>query len=151
MADSFEKALGINPVVKTINPPVTKEEILPPVEKEEPTEVALTGDAKEDYTLSRETFRSIIDQGRNAIDGINELAKISESPRAYEVMATLMKTVAETTKDLYDLQKKTKDLKAVDVPGKKILDNGNVNIDKAVFVGTTTDLLKSIKDQDKNA
>lgn len=103
----------------------------------------LNSDTKEDYELSRNTFRALIRQGNEAIDGINELAKQSESPRAYEVLATLMKTVADTTKDLYDLQKKTKELSGVN----KKTEQTNVNVEKAVFVGTTTDLLKKIKEQ----
>mgnify|MGYP000896966730 CR=1 FL=1 len=148
MSDAFEKALNIEPVQKPV-----KQEVLPPQKEpvEEKTEVTLSKDAQDDYDLSRNTFRDLITKGNEALDGINELAKLSENPRAYEVLATVMKTIAETTRDLYDLHKKTKDLKQLDVPGKKILDNGNVNIDKAVFVGTTTDLLKSIKDQDNNA
>ena len=60
-------------------------------------------------------------------------------------MATLMKTVADTTKDLFDLQKKTKDLKGGD--DNKKLDETNVTIDKAVFVGTTAELLHQLKNR----
>jgi hypothetical protein len=87
----------------------------------------------------------LIDKGNSAIEGITDLAKESESPRAYEVLATLIKTVADTTKDLYDLQKKTKDLKTEE---KKVAEASVTNIDKAVFVGSTSDLLKQIKDKE---
>jgi hypothetical protein len=87
----------------------------------------------------------LIDKGNSAIEGITDLAKESESPRAYEVLATLIKTVADTTKDLYDLQKKTKDLTSEE---KKVADASVTNIDKAVFVGSTSDLLKQIKDKE---
>jgi hypothetical protein len=147
MADTFEKALGINPVVKTIE---TVPEILPPEEKEEVVEDVLSKDAKEDYDLSRNTFKTLINKGSEAVEGITELAKMSESPEAYKALAALMKTVSDTTKDLFDLQKKSKELKGIGSDsGKKILDTGNVNIDKAVFVGTTTELLKSLKKQDE--
>jgi hypothetical protein len=103
------------------------------------------GDIEQDYALSRRTFRDLIDKGNSAIEGITDLAKESESPRAYEVLATLIKTVADTTKDLYDLQKKTKDLTTEE---KKVAEASVTNIDKAVFVGSTSDLLKQIKDKE---
>lgn len=100
-------------------------------------------DRQEDYTLYRETFRDLIDKGKTAINGISDLASQSDSPRAYEVLATLMRTVADTTKDLYDLQKKTKDL--VTNSESKRLDDTNISVDKAIFVGTTAELLKQVK------
>lgn len=103
-------------------------------------------DISQDYALSRRTFRDLIDKGNSAIEGITDLAKESESPRAYEVLATLIKTVADTTKDLYDLQKKTKDLKTEET---KVPEASVTNIDKAVFVGSTSDLLKQIKNNNE--
>ena len=132
--NNLSKALGIEYDV----------EILPP-KKEEAVTNADTPDREEDYKLARATFRGLINQGNDAIEGITDLAKQSESPRAYEVLATLMKTVAETTKDLYDLQKKTKDL--LSNSSEKKLDETNITVDKAVFVGTTAELLKQIKNQ----
>src|SRR5665213_1529413 len=67
-------------------------------------------DIEEDYKFSRSTFRNIITKGSLAIDEINKLAKALDAPRAYEVLAIMMKTVSETTKDLYDLQAKSKAL-----------------------------------------
>jgi hypothetical protein len=100
-------------------------------------------DQEEDYRLARKTFRQLINKGNDAIEGISDLAKESESPRAYEVMATLMKTVAETTKDLYALQKMTKDLKAEDKARPQ--EEQRINVEKAVFVGSTAELLKQVK------
>ena len=99
-------------------------------------------DIKADYNLSRRTFRDLINKGNAAMETLTDLAKESESPRAYEVLATMMRTIADTTKDLYDLQKKTKDLKGED---KK--EQPNVTVEKAVFVGSPSDLLKKIKEQ----
>jgi hypothetical protein len=76
------------------------------------------------------------------MENLTDLAKESESPRAYEVLATMMRTIADTTKDLYDLQKKTKDLK-----GENKKDQPNVTVEKAVFVGTTADLLRQVKEK----
>lgn len=118
-------------------------EILAPAIIEEPKEEVGSEDQRADYELSRKTFRDLIHKGNIAIEGITDLAKQSESPRAYEVLATLMKTVADTTKDLYDLQKKTKDLQNKGVIEQK---NDQIMVEKAVFVGTTADLLKQIKE-----
>lgn len=79
------------------------------------------------------------------MEDMKELARQSESPRAYEVFATMMKTISETTKDLYDLQKKTKDLKQVN--GKPTQPDGAINVEKAIFVGTTAQLLKKVKEE----
>lgn len=121
-------------------------EVIPP--KKEP-EIINTpheeNDIEADYNLSRRTFRSLIDKGNAAMENLTDLAKESESPRAYEVLATMMRTIADTTKDLYDLQKKTKDLKD---NGKK--DQTNVTVEKAVFVGSPSDLLKKIKEEQKS-
>jgi hypothetical protein len=102
-------------------------------------------DIKADYNLSRRTFRDLINKGNAAMESLTDLAKESESPRAYEVLATMMRTIADTTKDLYDLQKKTKDLKGED---KK--EQPNVTVEKAVFVGSPTELLKKIKEDQKS-
>ena len=146
MSDTFEKTLGINSVPKVIDITPTETVVLP----EQTEESLLPKDAQDDYNLSRETFRSIITTGNNAVQDITSLAKFTDNPEAYKALAVLIKTVSEATKDLYNIHKVTKELKSLDGTGKKILDNGNVNIDKAVFVGTTTDLLRTIKDQDNN-
>ena len=134
MNDSLSNALGIEFE--------KKQEILPPVKVEEPVS-ELNPDQEEDYRLARKTFRELINKGNNALEGITDLAKESESPRAYEVLATLMKTVADTTKDLYDLQKKTKDLMKEDKSRPQ--DEQRINVEKAVFVGSTAELLKKVK------
>lgn len=109
----------------------------------------LSQDAISDYNLSRETLRNLIKKGNDAMDGMEDIARQSDSPRAYEVLATLIKTIADTTKDLYDIQKKTKDLSGV-TGAKDIVDTGShINVDKAVFVGTSSELLDKIKKEKK--
>lgn len=130
--DSLSNALDI---------PFEKQEILEPIKQVE--EVQLTSDAEADYNLARNTFRNLITQGNLALEDMKNLARESESPRAYEVFATMIKTISESTKDLYDLQKKTKELKQVN--GKPTQPDGAINVERAVFVGTTADLLKKIK------
>jgi hypothetical protein len=141
--ESLSEALGIDNAIEIIPPSKP-----PAVVEEEKT--YSNPDADADYDLSRKTFRDLIGKGNDAMESLTDLARESESPRAYEVLANMMRTIADTTKDLYDLQKKAKELKVTSEPGKKVLDNGSVNIDKAVFVGTTTELLKSLKENDKN-
>lgn len=129
--NALSDALGIENAVEII-PPKQVEVINTPHEDD---------DIKADYNLSRRTFRDLINKGNQAMESLTDLAKESESPRAYEVLATMMRTVADTTKDLYDLQKKTKELH-----GEKKQET-NVTVEKAVFVGSTADLLKRIKEQ----
>ena len=130
--DALSEALGIENAVEIIPPQQPQPIINTPHEED---------DIKADYNLSRRTFRDLINKGNDAMESLTDLAKESESPRAYEVLATMMRTVADTTKDLYDLQKKTKELS-----GQK-KDDPTVNVDKAIFVGTTADLLKQIKEK----
>lgn len=99
-------------------------------------------DAEADYQLARETFRNLVKKGSDAVSSIGDLASIAESPAAYGVMATLIKSVSDTTKDLYDLHKKSKDLKN---DGKPTLET--INVERAVFVGTTADLLKKVRQE----
>ena len=124
-------------------------EVLPAVVVQQVQEVIVPTegqiDQEEDYRLARKTFRQLINKGNDAIEGISDLAKESESPRAYEVMATLMKTVADTTKDLYALQKMTKDLKAEDKARPQ--EEQRINVEKAVFVGSTAELLRQVKNE----
>lgn len=135
-SEALSNALGI------------EHEILPPAVIEPVQEVMSENqaDQEEDYRLARRTFRSLIDKGNNAMENLTDLAKESESPRAYEVLATMMKTIADTTKDLYDLQKKTKDLQKEDKSRPQ--DEQRINVEKAVFVGSTAELLKKVKNNE---
>jgi hypothetical protein len=121
-----------------------EKDIQPEIVELKPEVVEITNnDAEDDYTLARKTFRNLIEQGNLAMEDMKELARQSESPRAYEVFSTMMKTIAETTKDLYDIHKKTKELKQVN--GKPTQPDGAITVEKAVFVGTTAELLKRVK------
>ena len=97
-------------------------------------------DLEEDYEYQRRQFYNLIEKGSNAIDGILELAKESEHPRTYEVAGQLIKNVAEVTEKLGDLQKKMKDLKELPNTAPK-------NVTNALFVGSTTDLQKMLRDK----
>lgn len=97
------------------------------------------GDIKKDYEYTRANLYSLIEKGQEAINGIMELASESDSPRAYEVAGQLIKSVADTTDKLADLQKKIKDLEEDTVKQTTNVTNN------ALFVGSTSDLSKLLK------
>ena len=94
-------------------------------------------DIDNDYVNSRENYYDLIEKGQKAIDGILDIAKEGQHPRAYEVAGQLIGQVAQTVDKLQDLQKKLKDLK--EVPGKT-----TANIKNALFVGSTNELQKML-------
>jgi len=96
-------------------------------------------DIEKDYEYSRANLYSLIEKGQEAINGIMEVAGEGGSPRAYEVAGQLIKSVADTTDKLIDLQKKLKD---VEDESKKTTNNVTNN---AVFVGSTSELQKMLK------
>ena len=103
-----------------------------------PVELEEGEDIDADYKYQRENFYRLVEQGSNAIEGILELAKEGEHPRAYEVAGQLIKNVAEVTEKLGDLQEKMKKLK--EVP-----DHGPKSVTNALFVGSTAELQKMLK------
>jgi hypothetical protein len=123
---------------------------LVPVE-EQNTAVKISEDAEADFEKSRTVLNDLITKGAEAIDDIHAIAQSNEEARSFEVLAVLIKTVGETTEKLMSVHEKKKKLGEMDIQGHKVADNGKgVNIDKAVFVGTTSDLLKSLREKDKN-
>ena len=100
-------------------------------------------DIKKDYDYTRGNLYSIIEKGQEAINGILELAQESEMPRAYEVAGQLIKNVADATDKLMDLQKKLKDVE------EEKQSRGPSNVTNALFVGSTAELAKLLKDKDK--
>jgi hypothetical protein len=101
-------------------------------------------DIEKDYKYSRSNIYSIIEKGQDAINGALELARETESPRAYEVTGQLIKSVADATEKLLDLQKKLKDIEEV----KEI--RGPSTVNNALFIGSTAELTKFIKSQKTN-
>ena len=97
-------------------------------------------DIRKDYEYTRGNLYSIIEKGQEAINGILELAQESEMPRAYEVAGQLIKNVSDATDKLMDLQKKLKDIEET----KQV--RGPTNVTNALFVGSTAELSKLLKD-----
>ena len=133
MSNEIDKALGV------------VGEIIPPENSLNPNlnsiVVSNTGeDVEDDYKYQRENFYRLVEQGSTAIDGILELAREGEHPRAYEVAGQLIKNVAEVTEKLGDLQEKMRKLK--EVPN-----NAPKNVTNALFVGSTAELQKMLKEK----
>ena len=94
----------------------------------------------DDAEFARQNLRKLIEKGNIAADNILHVAKESEHPRAYEVAANMMKHLADMNKDLLEIQKRKQDLQPKPVDNK-----GAINVDKAVFVGSTAELQKVIE------
>ena len=90
-------------------------------------------DIEADYKSVRSNLYSVISKGNEAIDGILEVAHEGDSPRAYEVAAQMIKTVAEANKDLMELHKKVKDINKEEI-------TNNTTTNNAIYVGSTKDL-----------
>jgi len=119
--------------------PVESTEIVKEQKRKEQIQ-KLTDDVSKDYDYTRGNLYSLIEKGQEAINGIMEVAGETASPRAYEVAGQLIKSVADTTDKLADLHKKVKDIEE-DNPKKQ-----NTVTNNALFVGSTSELSKMLKD-----
>jgi len=128
----LDKAFNITPEVVPEEPK--------PIVREKPDRLT-KDDVSKDYDYTRGNLYSIIEKGQEAIDGILELAQETEQPRAYEVAGQLIKSVSDATDKLMDLQKKLKDVNEED--NKK----SPTNVTNALFVGSTAELAKMIKQE----
>ena len=126
--ESIDKALNIS------EPDVV------PIKKESPKkdDRVKINEIEKDYEYTRANLYSIIEKGQEAINGIMEVAGESASPRAYEVAGQLIKSVADTTDKLMDLQKKIKDVNEDSPKTNNVTNN-------ALFVGSTCELSKMLK------
>ena len=137
--DKINEALGIS-TDKPTTKQVIKKDFTPPVPRLEDKNKE---DVDNDYKYSRENYYNLIERGQDAIQGILDIANESQHPRAYEVAGNLIKQVADTVDKLQDLQGKLKTLK--DVPNKT-----TANIKQALFVGSSADLHKMLKNKNKD-
>ena len=101
-------------------------------------------DVEHDYQYVRQNLHDIIDKGSMSLDALLELAKASEHPRAFEVVGQLTKTLVDANKDLIEVQRKIKELKkdTVEKDNAKNVTNNNL------FVGSTADLLKALRNKE---
>ena len=131
MDEKVNEILGLNSL-----PEEQKEnkEFSPPVKREDDKTKA---DVDNDYKYSRDNYYNLVEKGQEAIQGILDIAKEGQHPRAYEVAGQLIGQVAQTVDKLQDLQKKLKDLK-------ELPKSANTQIKNALFVGSTNELQKML-------
>jgi hypothetical protein len=125
----IDKALNIESNIIEVEKSVERIDIIP----------SKSDDIRKDYEYTRANLYSLIEKGQEAINGIMELAGEGGSPRAYEVAGQLIKSVADTTDKLIDLQKKLKDVEEDTVKSPSSVTNN------ALFVGSTSELSKILK------
>ena len=128
--DAIDKALDVKSEIVREKKRISKSS-----EQDDPTK---------DYAYSRAQLYDLVEKGQEAVNGILDVCQDSQHPRAYEVAGQLIKHVADTTDKLIDLQKKMKDLDE-DKSGPKSVTNN------AMFVGSTSDLQKMLKDMSKQS
>ncbi len=131
--DPIGKALGLPPIV---------------YEKEIDNMLAKAHDdsAKNDFESARANLYEVIQTGKDAIDKLTEIAGQSQHPRAFEVLAKLMDTVVNTNKELLELQSKIREIDAKDSP----INEKAQTINNNLFVGSTAELQKVLKDMKNN-
>jgi len=117
-------------------PVVQKAERLPVIPVDD--EPDLKQDLTDAYEQTKSNLQDLIDQGKDAMEEILQIAKAGQHPRAFEVYATLLKNMTEANDRLLKIQKEMREIE-----GKK-KDSGTT-IDKAIFVGSTSELSKFLK------
>ena len=116
---------------------------IPVVKEDKPITIHQDESSNPDADYSRSNYYNLIEKGNEALEGILEVAKESQHPRAYEVAANMIKNLSDVTEKLMILQKQQQELKPKDEQATQ----QNIAIDKAVFVGSTADLLKKLKNE----
>ena len=132
--DKLSEILDVDPIVYD-DGEIIKSEIVEVVE-----ETSLTTTVEDDAEFARKNIRTLIEKGNIAMDNLLLVAKESDHPRAYEVAAGFLKGLTDMNKDLMEIQKRKRDLEP-----KQVNNTQNINVDNAVFVGSTTELLKQLK------
>jgi hypothetical protein len=132
----FEKSMT---EIFDVTPTVIEKTEQLPVKIESQVTENLDGDLDVDYQESRQTLKELVVKGNQAIDHLLAIASETEHPRAFEVVATLIKNTAEANEKLMVMQKTIRELKNI----KK--NNSGVTVDKAIFVGSTSELSKLLK------
>ena len=103
---------------------------------QEVLEPSINNEVEDDYDYARKNLRDLIDSGMSDLNTVMDIARQSESPRAFEVATNLLKTLTDTNKDLLELAKKRKDLTQ---------EKETKNVTNALFVGSTAELQKMIQ------
>jgi hypothetical protein len=127
--DNLSEIFDIEPLETKSTPVITQT-----------TEIVVGDEVETDAALARKNIKSLLDKGNGAIDNLLLVAQESEHPRAYEVAANFIKTLSDLNKDLLEIQKQKQNLRPVEI------NNQSINVEKAVFVGSTAELLKQIRE-----
>lgn len=130
--DSIDKALEVEPQKTIVVPPNATLVKVDPVPL---TDERLDKDLKSDYEVVRDNLRELVDMGKNALDGVIQVAQEGDSPRAYEVVAQMIKTLSETNRELMDLHNRVKTIRKVD---QSVTNNTTTN--QSIYVGSTKEL-----------
>jgi hypothetical protein len=133
---SMEKIFDVTPVQEEKKP------LVPIVEKSPIDDIDLKTDLVDAYEQSKNNLQDIIDQGKDAMDEILQIAKAGQHPRAFEVYGTLLKNMVEANDRLLKMQKEMREM-----DGKK--KEGDTRIDKAVFIGSTSELNRLLRGKDE--
>ena len=128
---------GLDDVFNVDRPAPVEKVVKPSLKKSE------EGDVRQDYEVSRAQLHNLVMKGQEAVDGILDVARASDHPRAYEVAGQLIKNVGDVADKLIDLQGKMKD---INQETKKTTNN----VTNAMFVGSTSELQKMLKEMGKD-
>jgi hypothetical protein len=125
--------------------PIAKTLDIVPIDKLQPTVPAVQSyddnQVHDDFEFARGHMINAIEKGQEALSDMIQVAGMSQHPRAYEVIATLVKTVSDASKDMLELQKRKKDLTGVGPTPTTVNNN--------LFVGSTAELQQLIKKQNE--
>ena len=136
--------MNFDKIDETLNTTSETVDIQPIVEESAVTKPSENKDVQKDYEYTRGNLYSLIEKGQETLNGIMDLADQTQSPRAYEVAGQIIKSVADTTDKLLDLQKKLKDIDEEKKGPTSVTNN-------AMFVGSTAELQKMLKEMGKNS
>lgn len=119
--------------------------------KDKASKIELNFDASEDYEESRNLLKRLIIRSEEALDNLMALAQDSEHPRAFEVLAGLLKTTGDLADQLISLQKKRHELDHLNNPEKKQQSQSSLsgNTTNNVFIGSTTELQRLLQREEK--
>lgn len=139
--NNFEKSMA---EIFDVTPSKVVEETKETLPAVTPTPESRTQELEQDltdaYEQSKENLQEFIDNGKEALEELIQIAKAGQHPRAFEVYATLLKNMVDANKELLATQKQMREM---DVNAKK--DKAGTTIDKAIFIGSTNELSKLLK------
>lgn len=132
--DNIDKAFDIEPIL-AVKESVPKNAIVIKVDAVPLSDEKLEKDLRTDYDKVRSNLRDLMDVGKSALEGVITVAQEGDSPRAYEVVAQMIKTLSETNRELMDLHNRVKTIRKVD---QSVTNTSTTN--QSIYVGSTKEL-----------